>query len=195
MKVNDSPTYFVYCTNTKVKNSTLMKIYGDALKMFNNYRDRFSNNKVKIKKRKVDGVAVITAPSNELINKIKSYLNGKYSPIGQELFLIDNNYYRDIKPHENKKVLEMIELEDSNKYYVYCAEIEKLTSKQLFILYKKYFEASKNFKGQMCIRNDRKQVFSTPNLKNAKAVKDWMNQQFEGKLTFKIDNSYYRDDE
>lgn len=191
MRIIDGPTYYVYCANRHIENSKLYKIYGDVLNNFGYYKNIYGKPTVQIKHREIDGKTVVTAPSQEVVKKIKKYLNGKYSPNNKELFLIDNNFYRDLKPNENRKSLTLV---DSNKYYVYCANIDDLDKKQLFELYKKYYECANVYKGEMCIRSDRKQVFSTPNLKNAKLVKDWLNSAYDNKLVFKIDNSYYRDE-
>lgn len=191
MTFNDVATYYVYCTNPYIKPTTLMKMYGKAQNEFAGYKRRSGKNIVKIMRRKYDGKLVLTATSHDLIKAMKSYLNGKFAS-GKDLFLIDNNYYRDIKKDEPRDVLEVDELHDANKYYVYCAT--ELTRKQAIEVYKGYFLAMKSFKGEMGVRDDRKQVFTTPNLKNAKLVKDFMNEHYNN-YVFKIDNSYYRDED
>lgn len=192
MTFNDVATYYVYCTNDHVSPTTLMKMYGKAQKEFAGYKRRSGKNIVKVMRRRVDGKLVITATSYDLIKAMKNYLNSKFAPIGIELFLIDNNYFRDIKENEPRDVLEVDELYDANKYYVYCAS--KLGKEEMTEVYKGYFKAMKFYKGEMGIRDDKKQVFTTPNLKNAKLVKDYMNEHYN-KYIFKIDNSYYRDED
>ncbi len=191
MTFNDVATYYVYCTNPYIKPTTLMKMYGKAQTEFAGYKRRSGKNIVKIMRRKYDGKLVLTATSHDLIKAMKSYLNSRFAS-GKDLFLIDNNYYRDIKKDEPHDVLEVDELHDANKYYVYCAT--DLTRKQAIEVYKGYFLAMKSFKGEMGVRDDRKQVFTTPNLKNAKLVKDFMNEHYNN-YVFKIDNSYYRDED